>query len=56
MKNIRMIEERLGTALDKIGIHIETSAEAHEAIAHKVSSQGDIDSLFEGSRKGRGEA
>lgn len=54
LENIRMIEDRLSTALDKMGIHIDANAEDHLAIKTKATSQGDIDALF-GSQGGKGE-
>ncbi len=47
LENLRVIEERLGTALQKMGIEVEASAEDHAAIKNKISSQDDIDSFFQ---------
>lgn len=47
LENLREIEDRLGNALDKIGIKVEAKAEDHAAISNKVSSQGEIDNLFQ---------
>lgn len=54
LENIRMIEDRLSTALDKMGIHIDATAEEHAAIQAKAASQGDIDALF-GTQGGKDE-
>lgn len=47
LENLRVIEDRLGTALEKMGIHIEAEAEDHAAIKNKLSSQDDIDGFFQ---------
>lgn len=52
LENLREIEERLGNALENIGISVEAKAENHTAIANKVSSQGDIDNMFTSAREG----
>ncbi|MCC6597594.1 MAG: protein phosphatase CheZ [Alphaproteobacteria bacterium] len=52
LENIRMIEDRLSTALDKMGIHLDVDAENHEGIKSHATSQGDIDALF-GSEGGK---
>jgi len=52
LDNLKVVEERLGTALDKMGIKIDAKAEDHAAIKNKLSSQGDIDSFFQSQTKG----
>ena len=47
LSNLREIEDRLGSALDQIGISVDTSAQAHTAITNDLSNQTDIDSLFD---------
>jgi len=47
LENLREIEDRLGTALEKIGIDVEAHAEDHDAIKNKLSSQDDIDDFFQ---------
>ncbi len=46
LDNLRDIEDRLGTALDNMGIKIDVTAETQEGIKDNRSSQDDIDSLF----------
>jgi chemotaxis protein CheZ len=46
LDNLKLVEERLSTALDKMGIKVDAKAEDHVAIKSKQSSQDDIDSLF----------
>ncbi len=53
LDNLRMVEERLGTALDKMGIKVDARAEDHSAIRNKLSSQRDIDSFFQSQTEGR---
>ena len=47
LENLRVVEDRLGTALEKMGIHVEAEAQDHDAIKNKLSSQGDIDGFFQ---------
>lgn len=55
LENLRIIEDRLGSALDKMGIAIEVNAEDHVAIKDKLSTQDDIDSFFQNETgKGKG--
>jgi chemotaxis protein CheZ len=51
LANLKLVEERLSTALDKMGIKVDARAEDHAALKNKLSSQGDIDSFFS-SQKG----
>lgn len=46
LDNIKMVEERLSNALNKIGIHVEANAQDHDAIKNKLSTQNDIDDFF----------
>ncbi len=47
LENLRMIEDRLGTTLKKIGIVVDdVRAENHSAIANKLSNQSEIDDFF----------
>ncbi len=46
LENLREIEDRLGSALEKIGIAVEAKAEDHAAIKNKLSSQDDVDDFF----------
>jgi chemotaxis regulatin CheY-phosphate phosphatase CheZ len=46
LDNLKLVEERLSTALDKMGIKVDVKAEDHIAIKSTQSSQDDIDSLF----------
>jgi chemotaxis protein CheZ len=47
LDNLRDIEGRLGSALDKMGINVESiTAENQDGIKESRSSQDDIDSLF----------
>ena len=50
LENLKTIEDRLGTALEKMGIQVEANAENHDAIKNKLSSQDEIDNMF-GSEK-----
>lgn len=47
LENLKMVEERLSTALDKMGIKLEVDGTQHAAIKNKLSSQNDIDSFFQ---------
>lgn len=49
LDNLRMIEERLSTALGKMGIQID--AHAGGDMTAKAATQDDIDSLFSSSKK-----
>lgn len=51
LENLREIEDRLGRALDKIGIHVETEATDHRAINNKLSNQDEIDGFFQNQSK-----
>ena len=51
LENLREIEDRLGSALEKIGIAVEAEAENHDAIKNKLSTQDDVDDFFK-SQKG----
>ena len=46
LDNLRDIEDRLGTALDNMGIKIDVAADQQDGIKDKRSTQDDIDSLF----------
>ena len=47
LENLRMIEDRLGSTLEKIGIKVnDVKAEDHKAIANKLSDQDAIDDFF----------
>ena len=47
LENLHEIEDRLSSALDKLGIHIEVKAEDHEALSSETAAnQDDIDELF----------
>lgn len=47
LENLRMIEDRLGSTLEKIGIQVnDVKAEDHKAIANKLSDQDAIDDFF----------
>jgi len=47
LENLRMIEDRLGSTLQKIGIVVDdVRAEDHSAIANKLSNQNEIDDFF----------
>jgi chemotaxis protein CheZ len=50
LENLKMVEERLSTALDKMGIKIDADPLEHTAIKNKLSSQDDIDSFFNESK------
>lgn len=54
LENLRLIEDRLGSALDKMGIVIDISPEEHNDIKAKLSSQGEIDNFFQ-TQKAKGE-
>jgi chemotaxis protein CheZ len=45
LENLRSIEERLGSALEKMGINVETTM---DRTIVRASSQGDVDKLFGG--------
>jgi chemotaxis regulatin CheY-phosphate phosphatase CheZ len=47
LDNLRDIEDRLGTALDKMGIKVDVKPENHQDIKAERSSQDDIDGLFD---------
>lgn len=51
LENLRIIEDRLGSALDKMGIQIDVNPEDHVAIKNKLSTQNDIDNFFQ-TKKG----
>ena len=53
LENLREIEDRLGTALEKIGIDVDVSAENHDDIKSELSSQGDIDDFFQAETSGQ---
>ena len=52
LENLRIIEDRLGSALDKMGIQIDVNPEDHVAIKNKLSTQNDIDNFFQ-TKKGK---
>ncbi|MCB1721823.1 MAG: hypothetical protein H6860_04045 [Rhodospirillales bacterium] len=52
LENLRIIEDRLGSALDKMGIQIDVNPEDHVAIKNKLSTQSDIDNFFQ-TKKGK---
>ena len=52
LENLRIIEARLGSALDKMGIQIDVNPEDHVAIKNKLSTQSDIDNFFQ-TKKGK---
>lgn len=47
LENLRLIEDRLGNALEKMGIEVEAYAETHDAIKTKNVSQNEIDNIFQ---------
>lgn len=51
LDNLREIEDRLGTALAKIGIDIEADVQNVDAISGDLSSQGDVDAMFQVEKK-----
>lgn len=51
LENLKMVEERLSTALDKMGIKLDIDATQHAAIKNKLSSQNDIDSFFQDQKQ-----
>ena len=52
LENLRVIEDRLGTALEKMGIQVDVKAEDHAAIKNKIASQDDIDDFFQSEKDG----
>lgn len=46
LENINMIEDRLGQALDKLGIQVEQTTAQRIQAENYAASQGDIDALF----------
>ena len=50
LENLRVIEDRLGTALEKMGIQVDVDAEDHDAIKNKLASQDDIDDFFQAQK------
>lgn len=56
LENIQTIEERLGSALDKLGIHVEFTASERVQEEYQASSQDDVDALFADQRKKDGAA
>ena len=47
LENLKVIEDRLGSALDKLGIHIEITDETNSALPTNIAkNQDEIDALF----------
>ncbi len=47
LENLKSIEDRLGTALDKIGVNVETTTlQTSQLEIAKAASQDDVDALF----------
>lgn len=46
LENLQTIEDRLGNALDKMGIQVEVKAEDHKDVSNKPVSQDEIDGMF----------
>lgn len=46
LENIKTIEDRLGTALDKLGIQVEHTTSARIQAENYAATQSDIDALF----------
>lgn len=50
LENLQMIENRLGSALDKLGIHVEANTHEEIQVENKATSQDEVDALFAGKR------
>lgn len=50
LDNLKLVEERLSTALDKMGIKLDVKAENHAAIKNKLSNQDEIDNFFSANK------
>lgn len=52
LENLQMIEDRLSSALEKIGIHINIDADENPKLpTDTAANQDDIDALFSGNKK-----
>jgi chemotaxis protein CheZ len=50
LENLQLIEDRLGTALSKMGIKVEGTADTASEMERQAASQDDVDALFSESR------